>query len=142
VVLQEQASELKETKQMAKQAIESLVAQNRLFLSTIAQLQNQVAGLRWSLKAMEGQMASTSKLLQEHKSDTIRLKKVIGGKHRAHAHKNAAEAAFDNGLVGVTGGGYTPGDHRDEQAKSKSVRLAVSEILLGACGSESKVLLC
>jgi hypothetical protein len=149
--LDQTKTELEDTKLIAKQAIESLVTQNGVFLETISRLQNQVQGLKWNLKQIEGQMKQTKQMLAQQNGTIVRMQKAMGGKDRAHTHRRAANTAFDEGLQGGAGAGYEKrnhsaslGDtqirkkHSDQQAKSKCVKLAVSEILLGACGSDSK----
>jgi hypothetical protein len=63
MVIQGQSKELIETKVVAKQVIESLVAQNRLFLNTIADLQNTIKqGLKWKLQQMSQSVKQTEAL--------------------------------------------------------------------------------
>ena len=146
IVIQEQSKELTETKVVAKQVIESLVAQNRLFLNTIADLQNTIKGLKWKLQQMSQSTKQTEALLKECSGTIGKLNQSLAGKDRAHSHRRAAGAALDKGLGGGAEKGFEKGKgagevrktHAAQQAKSKSVKLAVSEILLGSCGSDSK----
>jgi chromosome segregation ATPase len=86
MVILEQSKELTETKVVAKQVIESLVAQNRLFLNTHADLQNTIKGLKWKLQQMSQSMKQTEALLKECSGTIGKLNQSLAGKDRAHSH--------------------------------------------------------
>jgi chromosome segregation ATPase len=77
--LDQTKTELEDTKLIAKQAIESLVTQNGVFLKTISRLQNQVQGLKWNLKQIEGQMKQTKQMLAQQNGTIMRMQNAMGG---------------------------------------------------------------
>ena len=138
----EQEKLIDSLKHAGKDAITSLVAQNRELMGLNGELKNQVKGLKWTISQMKGVMDQTSRLLKDNTATITKLRQTLAGKERLGDHRNRAGAAFaegsGTGRLQPDNPGYDPKSSSEQTKKSLAARKAVSEILLAAEGSESK----
>ena len=112
----EQEKLIDSLKHAGKDAITSLVAQNRELMGLNGELKNQVKGLKWTISQMKGVMDQTSRLLKDNTATITKLRQTLAGKERLGDHRNRAGAAFAEG----SGTGRLQPDNPGYDPKSSS----------------------